>query len=47
VRGLHGLDCVGFDVVEVIPAYDVADNTSFVAANLVFEFLALLARNRS
>jgi len=47
VRGLHGLDYVGFDVVEVIPAYDVADNTSFVAANLVFEFLALLARDRS
>jgi len=24
----------------------VAENTSFVAANVVFEFLALLARNR-
>jgi agmatinase len=37
---------VGFDVVEVIPAYDVAENTSFVAANIVFEFLALVARGR-
>src|SRR2546422_63220 len=37
---------VGSEVVEVIPAYDVADNTSFVAANIVYEFLALLARAR-
>ncbi|HET7465902.1 MAG TPA: agmatinase [Candidatus Dormibacteraeota bacterium] len=46
LRRLAGLNFVGFDVVEVIPAYDVAENTSFVAANLVFEFLALLARAR-
>lgn len=46
LRGLAGLSFVGFDVVEVIPAYDVAANTSFVAANVVFEFLALLARAR-
>lgn len=46
LRQLAGINYVGFDVVEVIPAYDVADNTSFVAANIVFEFLALLARNR-
>ena len=46
LRGLAGLKYVGFDVVEVIPAYDVADNTSFVAANIVYEFLALLARGR-
>jgi len=46
LRGLSGLNYAGFDVVEVIPAYDVADNTSFTAANIVFEFLALLARAR-
>jgi agmatinase len=46
LRGLAGLKYAGFDVVEVIPAYDVADNTSFVAANIVYEFLALLARGR-
>jgi len=46
LRRLAGLHYVGFDVVEVIPAYDVADNTSFVAANIVYEFLALLARDR-
>jgi agmatinase len=46
IRRLAGLNYVAFDVVEVIPAYDVADNTSFVAANIVYEFLALLARAR-
>ena len=46
VRRLAGLNYVAFDVVEVIPAYDIADNTSFVAANIVYEFLALLARAR-
>src|SRR5207247_5784320 len=46
MRRLAGLNYVAFDVVEVIPAYDVADNTSFVAANIVYEFLALLARAR-
>ena len=46
LRRLAGINYVGFDVVEVIPEYDVAENTSFVAANIVYEFLALLARNR-
>jgi agmatinase len=46
LRRLAGLSYVGFDVVEVIPAYDVADNTSLVAANIVYEFLALLAQAR-
>ncbi len=46
LRRLAGINYIGFDVVEVIPAYDVADNTSFVAANIVYEFLALLARSR-
>lgn len=46
LRRLGGINYLGFDVVEVIPEYDVAENTSFVAANVVYEFLALLARNR-
>ena len=46
LRRLAGINYVGFDVVEVIPEYDVAENTSFVAANIVYEFLALLARKR-
>ena len=43
IRGLTGIDFVGFDVVEVAPPYDVAEITSLAAANLVFEFLSLLA----
>ncbi len=43
VRELHGIRFVGFDVVEVLPDYDVAETTSLLAANLIFEFLTLLA----
>lgn len=46
IRGLTGIDFVGFDVVEVAPPYDVAEITSLAAANLVFEFLSLLAVQR-
>jgi len=44
VRGLKGLNTVGFDLVEVSPPYDSpGEITSILAANLVFEFLSLLA----
>jgi agmatinase len=43
VRRLTGLNFVGFDVVEVIPEYDVAATTSLAAANGTYEFLTLLA----
>ena len=46
IRGLTGIDFVGFDVVEVAPPYDVAEITSLAACNLVFEFLSLLALRR-
>lgn len=46
VRGLGGLDMVGFDVVEVAPAYDSAEITALLAANLVYEFLLVLAESR-
>ncbi len=46
LRGLTGIDFVGFDVVEVIPAYDPADQTAFLAANLAYEMLSLVARRR-
>ncbi len=44
VRGLKGLNLVGFDLVEVNPQYDHGDITALLAANLVFEFLSLLAK---
>jgi len=43
VRGLQGLDLVGFDLVEVSPPYDHGEITSILAANLVFEYLSLIA----
>jgi len=43
VRRLTGLDFVGFDVMEVIPAYDPAGQTAFLAANLAYEMLSLTA----
>ncbi len=46
VRGLTGIDFVGFDVVEVIPAYDPAEQTAFLAANLAYEMLSLVALRR-
>jgi len=47
VRGLRGLPFVGFDVVEVAPAYDWAEITALLAATLVYEFLLILAEARS
>jgi len=47
IRGLRGLDLIGFDLVEVSPPYDnPGEITSILAANLVFEFLSLLALNK-
>src|SRR5262249_43620115 len=46
LRGLAGLNLVAADVVEVIPAYDVAQITALAAAQVVFEILALLAVRR-
>jgi agmatinase len=43
LRRLDGLRFVGMDVVEVAPAYDVAEITALAAATIVWEYLALLA----
>ena len=42
VRGCHGLNTVGGDVVEVSPPYDRSGNTALLAANLLFEMLCVL-----
>jgi len=48
VRSLRGLDTIGFDLVEVSPQFDGPGQiTSLLAANLLFEFLCLLAVRRS
>jgi len=41
VRRLRGVNFIGMDVVEVAPAYDVAEITALAAATMVWEYLAL------
>jgi agmatinase len=42
LRRLGGVNFVGMDVVEVAPAYDVAEITALAAATVAWEYLALL-----
>ena len=42
VRGCHGLDIVGGDLVEVSPPYDTTGNTALLGANLLYEMLCVL-----
>lgn len=44
LRRLSGLKFVGANVVEISPAYDHAELTSLLGAALVFEMLALMAK---
>ena len=46
IRGLEGHNIVGFDLVEVLPAYDPSEITSLLAANIVYEFISLLALSK-
>ena len=44
VRGLTGVNFIGFDLVEVMPAYDSEGGiTCLLAANMVYEFISLIA----
>jgi len=43
VRGLKGLNLIGFDLVEVLPQYDPSQITALLAANIVYEFISLVA----
>jgi guanidinobutyrase len=42
IRGCHGLNLVGCDLVEVSPPYDPSGNTALTGANLLFEMLCVL-----
>lgn len=46
-EGLTGLNIVGFGMVEVLPAYDHGDITSFAAAGIAYEFISLIAQRKS
>jgi agmatinase len=43
IRGLKGLNIIGCDIVEVIPEYDSNQITAFLAANIIYEFMTLIA----
>jgi agmatinase len=43
LRGLHGIEFVGMDVVEVAPDYDHAEITALIAAQLALEYICLRA----
>lgn len=43
LRALKNLNFVAFDVVEVLPAFDSGEVTSYMAANICFEFISMLA----
>jgi agmatinase len=47
IRSFDGVNLVGADIVEVAPAYDHAEITAVAAANLAYELISLLARNKS
>jgi agmatinase len=46
IRGLKDVNIVGFDLVEVNPAYDHAEITALAGATLMLEFLYVLAHKK-
>jgi agmatinase len=42
LRGMSGLRLIGFDVVEVAPAYDHAEITGIAAAHVIYELLSAM-----
>lgn len=43
IRGLKDLDIVGYDIVEVAPAFDPSGITSIAAAGIIQEFMSQIA----
>lgn len=43
LRNLTEIDFIGFDLVEVLPAYDHGEITANLAANIIFEMMCLVA----
>ncbi|QQK75763.1 agmatinase [Salicibibacter cibarius] len=46
IRGLDGLDIKGFDLVEVLPAYDSGQITAIAASSVIFEMISLIAMKK-
>jgi agmatinase len=47
LRRLEGLNFIGMDLVEVAPAYDVAEITALAGATFVWEYLCMLGARRT
>lgn len=47
IRGLKDLNYIGFDIVEVLPSFDAGEITALLAANIAFEFISIIAYNKS
>ncbi|MCK6258162.1 agmatinase [Fictibacillus sp. KIGAM418] len=47
VRNLDGLNLVGFDLVEVLPAYDSGEITAMLASTVMFEMITLIALKKA
>ena len=43
IRGLKNIGFIGFDLVEVMPGYDPTQMTCLLAANIIYEFISLIA----
>ena len=46
IRGLKDVNIVGFDLVEVNPAYDHAEITALAGATILLEYIYLLAHKK-
>jgi agmatinase len=46
IRGLKGLNFIGFDIVETLPDRDPTRVTALAAASVAYEFIALIAYNK-
>lgn len=46
LRGMHGIELVGMDVVEVAPAYDVGEITALAGAHIAMELVGIYAAAR-
>jgi arginase family enzyme len=47
VRALVGIQIIGCDIVEISPDHDPSGNTALLAASVLTELLATIARTRS
>jgi len=47
IQQLKDIHFVGFDIVEVAPDYDSSEITAYMAANIGFEFMSILAYQKS